>query len=135
MSIIGAVLNQICKSFVDSGAKVKPGYSLPYRISDEYLTLPTDLRLAAAEIVDERRHVDVMEESIKAILESTILRRHTDPAGFEYIKARDLIDALQDKLKRPVHGQGIGNHMKKLGWKYGHVGPRDKRDRGYTKKA
>ena len=116
-----------------SGISIVAGRSLPGVFSDRYLTLPIALRQLAEDMVEDRRHIDVFEESLRAVINGTHLSKTTLPDGREFISAGDIIAALQARLGRPPNVSGLAGHMKNFGWERHHSGPKKGRMRGYAR--
>jgi hypothetical protein len=96
--------------------------------------LPPALWGEAAEIADQRRVVDPVEEALPGIVrELEKCSKLQMPDGRTFISSADLLRRVRDEMRGSVRNNGIAGWMRKLGWSKVKHGRAADQMRGYAK--
>ena len=128
-----AVLRRMARHAVKAG-RVRQGKALPQDLAEKF-SLPQRHWIEAANLSDQRRIVDPVEEALPAIVRQLEqFSPHQLPSGGKFIASADLLMHLRHAIGGTVRNNGLAGWMKLLGWepcRYRPVG--GEQMRGYAK--
>ena len=124
-----AVLARLARARLRSG-ELRQGSPLPYNVAMRF-ALPKKLWGKAAELAEDRRMVEAIEEALPGVVKQ--MKTTQLPDGRSFITSADLLSRLRGHLGGTIRTNGLAEWMRNLGWSAmkPRLGP-DQR-RGYAK--
>jgi hypothetical protein len=126
------VLRELIDGAKARGIRVEDTRPLPIEVSAS-LALPSGLWSHAADLTEERRVTDSLEEAVRVVVERIGPKAIQLPNGAKFLSSADLLSNLRMELQGPVQAANLGAWMGRLGWAPTKTGPRNARVRGYAK--
>jgi hypothetical protein len=126
------LVNRVTREALRNG-RAHRGQALPNDAAAKF-ALPPSLWREAAELADERRVVDPVEEALPDVVQALEkLSQCRLPDGRTFIKSGELLSRLRDAMRGPVRNNGIAGWMHALGWSKVKYGSGKGQIRGYAK--